>query len=191
MLADEHGELLPALHPDVVVDAIIAKRNVAGTHRKMAPCTIALGPGFEAGVDCDAVIETQRGHHLGRVITHGSAAPNTGIPGNINGKTTERVLRAPHSGMMTRHVNIGDLVHEGDVIARIGDTEILSPMDGMVRGLLNEGLCVPEGFKIADVDPRGALADFRSVSDKARAIGGGVLEAIMTRLNKMDSAPKC
>ncbi|MBT0520157.1 selenium-dependent molybdenum cofactor biosynthesis protein YqeB [Morganella morganii] len=191
VLADEHGELLPALHPDVVVDAIIAKRNVAGTHRKMAPCTIALGPGFEAGVDCDAVIETQRGHHLGRVITHGSAAPNTGIPGNINGKTTERVLRAPHGGMMTRHVNIGDLVHEGDVIARIGDTEILSPMDGMVRGLLNEGLCVPEGFKIADVDPRGALADFRSVSDKARAIGGGVLEAIMTRLNKMDSAPKC
>ena len=93
--------------------------------------------------------------------------------------------------MMTRHVNIGDLVHEGDVIARIGDTEILSPMDGMVRGLLNEGLCVPEGFKIADVDPRGALADFRSVSDKAFEVGGGVLEAIMTRLNKMDSAPKC
>lgn len=149
----------------------------------MAPITVALGPGFSAGQDCDAVIETNRGHYLGRVIYQGAAQPNTGIPGNIGGHTTRRVIRSPAAGIMRCHVKLGDLVREGDVIAHVGETPVISPLPGMVRGLLSEGLEVPEGFKIGDIDPRGPQADYTTVSDKARAIGGAVLEAMM-KLNR-------
>ncbi|WP_215782072.1 selenium-dependent molybdenum cofactor biosynthesis protein YqeB [Paludibacterium sp. B53371] len=178
LLVDEHAECLEALKPDVLVDAILAKRNL-GTRRDMAPCTIALGPGFEAGRDCDAVIETNRGHYLGRVIYQGAAAPNTGVPGNIEGFTSERVIRSPVAGVFRANVRLGELVQEGDIMAWVGEAPVPAPMAGMVRGLLHDDIAVPEGFKIGDIDPRGARADYTTVSDKARAIGGGVLEAIL------------
>lgn len=178
VLADEQASLLPVLQPDGLVDAILAKVN-KGTHRGMAPVTVALGPGFEAGKDCDAVIETNRGHYLGRVIYQGPAQANTGIPGNIKGETTRRVMRAPVGGKIRCCVKLGDVVNEGDLVAYIDDTPVIAPLSGMVRGLLNEGLSVTVGFKIGDIDPRGLEADFTTVSDKARAIGGAVLEAMM------------
>lgn len=183
LLIDEDASLLPAFQADGVVDAILAKQN-RGTHRAMAPVTIALGPGFEAGKDCDAIIETNRGHNLGRVIYQGSAQANTGVPGNINGHTTQRVVRAPVTGVMRRCVNIGDIVNVGDDIAYIDNTPIKAPLSGMVRGLLNDNLSVTVWFKIGDIDPRGAAVDFTTVSDKARAIAGGVLEALMALMEK-------
>lgn len=178
VLADEKASLLPVLRPDGLVDAILAKAN-KGTYRGMAPITIALGPGFEAGKDCDAVIETNRGHYLGRVIYQGKAQANTGIPGNINGETTRRVMRAEVAGKIRCCVKLGDVVNQGDIVAYIDDTPVMAPLNGMVRGLLNDGLSVTVGFKIGDVDPRGLAADFTTVSDKARAIAGAVLEAMM------------
>jgi len=170
------------------MEAILAKQNL-GTHCGMAPGVIALGPGFSAGTDCHAVIETNRGHWLGQVIYQGAAQENTGIPGNIMGHTARRVIRAPVAGVRRARVQLGDIVNEGDLIAMIGETEILAPLAGMVRGLLNDGLVVNSGFKIGDIDPRGATADFNSVSDKARAIGGGVLEALMTLMRQKSKAP--
>ncbi|MEZ8094043.1 selenium-dependent molybdenum cofactor biosynthesis protein YqeB [Photobacterium swingsii] len=178
VVIDEDCTSAETLKPTFLVDAILAKHNL-GTQKDMAPITIALGPGFTAGKDCDAVIETNRGHHLGRVIYHGSTQPNTGVPGNIAGYTHQRVLRSPCAGVMHNHVKLGDLVEEGDVIAHIGDSPVIAPLSGMVRGLLNDGLTVREGFKIGDIDPRGAEADYTTVSDKARAIAGSVLEAML------------
>ncbi|WP_299014091.1 selenium-dependent molybdenum cofactor biosynthesis protein YqeB [uncultured Photobacterium sp.] len=178
VLVDEECASIDKLKPTFLVDAILAKRNL-GTKRGMAPITIALGPGFIAGEDCDAVIETNRGHQLGRVIYNGATQPNTGIPGNIAGYSHQRVLRAPCAGVMHNHVQLGDIIEEGDAIAHVGDTPVIAPLSGMVRGLLNDGLTVTEGFKIGDIDPRGIEADFTTVSDKARAIGGSILEAML------------
>lgn len=178
VLVDPQAVLLGELQPAYLVDAILAKRNL-GTRRGMAPLTIALGPGFSAGDDCDAVIETNRGHHLGRVILEGPAQPNTGIPGEIAGHGALRVVRAPCAGVMHCHVALGDVVEAGALLAHVGETPVLAPLAGMVRGLLMDGLEVTEQFKIGDIDPRGARADYLSVSDKARAIGGGVLEAML------------
>jgi len=178
VLIDEKCQLASQLKPTYLVDAILAKNNL-GTEIDMAPVTIALGPGFNASVDCDAVIETNRGHHLGRVIYQGRSQANTGIPGDIAGYTHQRVLRAPSAGVMQGMVKIGDIVSEGDLIAKIDEVEVRAALDGMVRGLLNSGLTVREGFKIGDIDPRGEEADHTTASDKARAIGGGVLEAIL------------
>ncbi|MBB7887298.1 EF2563 family selenium-dependent molybdenum hydroxylase system protein [Escherichia coli] len=183
VMVDPTCSLLDELKPLCVVDAILAKQNL-GTRADMAPVTIALGPGFTAGKDCHAVIETNRGHWLGQVIYSGCAQENTGVPGNIMGHTTRRVIRAPAAGIMRSNVKLGDLVKEGDVIAWIGEHEIKAPLTGMVRGLLNDGLAVVGGFKIGDIDPRGETADFTSVSDKARAIGGGVLEALMMLMHQ-------
>ncbi|SQC92234.1 selenium-dependent molybdenum hydroxylase system protein, YqeB family [Cedecea neteri] len=130
------------------------------------------------------MIETNRGHWLGQVIYEGRAQENTGVPGNIMGHTSRRVIRAPGAGVMRNRVRLGDVVSEGDVIALVGEVEIRAPLSGMVRGLLNDGLVVDTGFKIGDIDPRGEKADYTSVSDKARAIGGGVLEALMTLMNQ-------
>ena len=130
------------------------------------------------------MIETNRGHWLGQVIYDGKAQENTGVPGNILGHTSRRVIRAPGAGVMRAKVALGEIVNEGDIIATVGEAEIIAPLSGMVRGLLSDGLVVESGFKIGDIDPRGASADFTSVSDKARAIGGGVLEALMTLMNK-------
>jgi len=178
VLVDEHLELLSTLQPTYVIDAILAKQNL-NFSMDMAPVTIALGPGFDAGIDCHAVIETNRGHHLGRVIYKGATHENTGVPGNIAGFTYQRVLRSPNSGVISNLVKIGDIVTEGDTIAYINSTPVIAPLNGMVRGLLNEGIYVEEGFKIGDIDPRGEEADFTTVSDKARAIGGSVLEAML------------
>lgn len=183
VLIDPACTLVDTLKPVCVVDAILAKQNL-GTRSDMAPVTIALGPGFTAGEDCHAVIETNRGHWLGQVIYAGCAQENTGVPGNIMGHTSRRVIRAPVAGIMRTNVKLGDLVEEGDVIAWVGESEIKAPLSGMVRGLLNDGLAVVGGFKIGDIDPRGETADFTSVSDKARAIGGGVLEALMMLMHQ-------
>lgn len=186
LLVDPEGSCLNTLHPAVVVDAIIAKRNL-GTHRQMAPFTIALGPGFAAGVDVDVVIETCRGHNLGRVITAGTALPNTGRPGNIGGYTMERVLHAPAKGIVHTTCAIGDLVKQGQTIAWIETQEEAVPVKatipGILRGLIRERYPVTEGFKIADIDPRQEeLSNCFTISDKARAIAGSVLEQVCAAL---------
>ena len=178
VLADPEANCIGLLQPDVVVDAILAKRNL-GTKITDAPIVITLGPGFTAGVDCHAVIETMRGHDLGRVILDGAAEPNTGIPGSISGFTTERVLRAPKNGVFAEVRHIGDIVEKGDCIASVDDERITAPISGVIRGLLPTGTPVHTGMKSGDIDPRPIQSHCYTVSDKARAIGGGVLEAIL------------
>ena len=177
VLADPEGICIPVLKPDVVVDAILAKRNL-GTTRDMAPAVIAVGPGFTAPVDCDAVVETMRGHFLGRVITQGSPQPNTGVPGIIAGYGKERVIHSPAAGVFRSDRAIGDIVRAGDVIGYAGDTPMVTQIDGCLRGLLADGVQVTEGFKCADVDPRGDASYINYISDKATSVGGGVLEAL-------------
>lgn len=184
VLPDPELKWLPELHPQVLVDAILAKRNL-GTSMEQAPLVIGVGPGFCAGQDCHYVIETKRGHHLGRVIENGPAAPNSGVPGNIAGYTAERILRAPCSGVFQPLRAIGDLVQQGETVAMVDGQPVVAGVAGMVRGMLHEGLMVTSGFKCGDVDPRGAAAEFHTISDKARAVGGGVLEAIMRKYGGM------
>lgn len=183
ILVDEKLENLNEIKPAVIIDAIIAKRNL-GTKLDMAPLVIALGPGFEAGVDCHIVIETNRGHSLGQIIKKGRAQENTGIPGLIMGYGKERVLRSPCKGVFKGVKTFGDIVKKGDVIAYVDDTPILATIDGMVRGMLRSNLEVTEGFKVADIDPRGEGIKYNEPSDKARAIAGGVLEAVDSFFNR-------
>ena len=180
VLPDPSCKLALQLRPDVLVDAILAKRNL-GTRIDDAPLVIGVGPGFCDGRDCHYVIETQRGHDLGRVIEAGPAAPNSGIPGNIGGYTSERILRAPAAGVFRPLAAIGDLVQAGQTVAEVDGIALTTPIAGMVRGMLAEGVEVTPGFKCGDVDPRGEAASCTTISDKARAIGGGVLEAILRR----------
>ena len=182
VLIDPCGDSIQTLLPEVLIDAIIAKKNL-GTTKGMAAFTVALGPGFVAGEDVDCVVETARGHNLARLIYSGSAAPNTGIPGNIEGFTSERVIHSPCSGTFHAVRKIGDIVAKGDVIAKVGDMPVPASINGMIRGLLHDGLDVPEHFKIADIDPRGSRADYLTCSDKARALGGAILEAVMNYLS--------
>ncbi len=178
VMVDPQAEVIHHLQPAAVVDAILAKRNL-GTRIEDAEVVVGLGPGFTAGADCHAVIETSRGHDLGRVILEGAAKANTGIPGPIGGYTTERLLRAPNAGVFTSIARIGDVVSEGEVVARVNDAEVRSSIDGVLRGLLRDGIEVSEGFKVGDVDPRAEPSHCHTISDKSRAIGGGALEAIM------------
>jgi xanthine dehydrogenase accessory factor len=185
VIVDPGGETLRQLQPPVVVDAIMAKRNT-GTRRADAPLVIALGPGFTAGADCHAVIETARGHNLGRVIWQGSAAPNTGEPGELPGvgRRGSRVLRAPVAGHVIGRSAIGDTIAEGAEIAAVRDAQgnehaIVAPFAGVLRGLIHPSVTVPAGMKIGDLDPRADVAACFTVSDKSLAIGGGVLEAIL------------
>lgn len=185
VLVDPKGESISRLKPLAVVDAILAKKNL-GTHKAMAPITVALGPGFEAGKDVDAVVETQRGHNLGRVLWQGKAAPNTGIPGIIGGYGKERVIYSPAAGVLRNVCHITDTVKKGQTIAMIEtDTEkipVIATLDGLLRGLIRDGYPVSEGFKIADIDPR--IAEYHNcftISDKSRCIAGGVVEAILFR----------
>ena len=177
LLVDPQGGTLEKLKPVCIVDAILAKKNL-GTKIDDAPLVIALGPGFTAGKDCHVVIETKRGHSMGRVLHAGEAIANTGIPGIIAGFGRERVIHSPAEGIFSSKHKIGDLVTKGQVIAHVGKESVYASLDGMIRGLLNNGLSVPLGFKIADIDPRGLEADFTTVSDKAMAIGGSVLEVL-------------
>lgn len=176
--ADPEWTLLPEISPDIVIDAVLAKKNL-GTTMTDAALTIGCGPGFTAGRDVHRVVETQRGHDLGRVIEKGSAIPNTGIPGNIGGYTVERVLRAPVDGIFMATKKISDRVDKGDVVARVGNHAVKCAVSGILRGLIRDGVRVPRGLKIGDVDPRAETGHCFTVSDKARAIGGGVLEAVL------------
>lgn len=178
VMVDPQAEVIVHLRPAVVVDAILAKRNL-GTRIDDAEVVVGLGPGFTAGVDCHAVVETSRGHDLGRVILEGAAKPNTGVPGPIGGYTTERLLRSPKAGLFTSIAKIGDAVRAGEAVARVDDAGVTSAIDGVLRGLLRDGIEVSAGFKVGDVDPRAEPAHCHTISDKSRAIGGGALEAIM------------
>lgn len=176
--SDAKASLVATLKPALVVDAILAKRNL-GTTKDMAPVVIALGPGFEAGHDCHAIVETKRGHHLGRVLYQGSAAPNTGIPGNIAGYAEERVIHAPVAGVVEVVRDIGESVSQGEVIATIDGVAVQATLSGVVRGMIAPRTKVSLGLKMADIDPRNERSYCFSISDKARSIGGGVLEALL------------
>lgn len=178
VLADPDCRAREQLRPDVLVDAILAKRNT-GTSITDAPIVLALGPGFTAGVDCHGVVETKRGHDLGRLITEGSAIPNTGVPGDIGGYTTERIIRAPADGLFQPIAQIGQRVEKGQPVAAAGGLEVAAQLTGIVRGMLPAGIPVTKGMKSGDIDPRCEVRHCFTVSDKARAIGGGVLEGIL------------
>ncbi len=178
VLADPECSCIGELKPDVLVDAILAKRNL-GTKITDAPCVIGVGPGFTVGIDCHAAVETMRGHTLGRVITEGSPIPNTNIPGLIGGFAGERVLRAPADGIFRQLLQIGDHVKQGDVAGTVNGEPMLCQIDGMLRGILADGTPVHKDMKSGDVDPRGEKSYCYLVSDKALSIGGGVLEAIL------------
>lgn len=178
VLIDPSWNALRDLSPDVCVDAIMAKKNI-GTTLSDAPLVIGLGPGYIAQKDVHMVIETNRGHHLGRIITTGCAEKNTGIPGKINGFTVERVLRSPADGYFKAFSAIGDLVKQGDSIGSVGKAMVRSHVDGVVRGMVHSGTQVTKGLKLGDIDPRGNIEHCVTISEKARAIAGSVLEAIL------------
>ena len=179
---DPEWKILDRFRPNVVIDAILAKKNL-GTRMSEAQLVIGLGPGFVAGQDVHLVIETNRGHNLGKILASGSAAPNTGIPGSIGGHTEERVLRAPCDGEFKSRCAIGDLVKKDDVIATVAESDVRAKIDGVLRGLIRSSAPVHQGLKLGDIDPRGDADYCRTISDKARAISGSVLEAILRVYN--------
>lgn len=171
-------QVIAALKPVAIVDAILAKCNL-GTHITDAPVVIGAGPGFTADEDVHAVVETMRGHDLGRVIYHGTAIANTGIPGNVGGFTIERLIKSPADGVFVACREIGDTVAAGDIVGHVGDTAVKVNLAGVLRGLLQNNLTVAKEMKLGDVDPRCRREHCFSISDKARAVGGGVLEALL------------
>lgn len=178
VMVDRDAESRHAIQPQVLIDAVLAKRNM-GTTILHAPLVIALGPGFEAGKDAHYVVETNRGHRLGRLLTSGSAQPDTGVPGPVLGITAERLLRAPGDGIWENTRNIGDLVEKGETVGRVKDLTVRSGIAGVLRGLIRPGISVTQGLKIGDVDPRGDRSSCYTISEKALAIAGGVLEGIL------------
>lgn len=179
LVVDPKGEFIDKIKPSALVDAILAKRNL-GTTKNMAPITIALGPGFKAGIDANIVIETMRGHDLGRLIFEGYAERNTGSPGVIGGYDIERVIYSPYEGVIKNLKEIGDLVESGEAIAVIDGREVKTIIPGVLRGIIRNGFNVSVGLKIADVDPRfDQVKNCITISDKSRTIGGGVLEGIL------------
>lgn len=188
VLVDPEARAVPLLRPTILVDAIMAKRN-RGTRITDAPIVVALGPGFVAGGDAHAVIETNRGHNLGRVIFQGEAELNTGVPGNIGGYSAERLLRAPAAGRLRALHQIGDLVQARETVALVGDAPVVAPIAGVLRGLMREGSSVPQGMKLGDIDPRAQPEHCWTISDKSLAVGGGVLEAVLFLLRSL-TAPR-
>jgi xanthine dehydrogenase accessory factor len=182
VVADPEWKMLDRLQPNVVIDAILAKKNL-GSHMREAPLVIGLGPGFVAGHDVHFVIETNRGHNLGRIMTSGTAEPNTGIPGPIGGYTAERVLRAPCDGEFQARCSIGNLVKKGDRVGTVAADAVLSNIDGVLRGLIRSSSRVHRGLKLGDIDPRGDVDYCHTISDKARTISGSVLETILRVFN--------
>ncbi len=178
VMEDENAQVRGLWRPDVVVDAILAKKNL-GTRIDDAALVIGVGPGFTAGEDCHCVVETKRGHYLGRCIWKGSAIANTGVPGIIGGYGLERLIRATADGIFRGTVEIGAVVKADDLVGYAGETPVRAQIDGVVRGLLQDGVPVYAGMKAGDVDPRCEVSHCFTVSDKATAIGGGVLEAIL------------
>jgi len=188
VVAPDAREVLDGVRPALLVDAIMAKRNT-GTRIDDAPAVVALGPGFVAGRDAHAVVETNRGHDLGRVLLEGRTEANTGVPGEIGGHSWRRVVRSPAAGVFRCVARIGDLVEAGALIGYVDDEPVPAPLAGVVRGLLHDGVPVTPTFKLGDIDPRGERARCFTVSDKARAIGGGVLEAACLLLGGVGFAP--
>lgn len=191
LYVDPNGTAIDELRPAVVVDAMIAKKNL-GTRMDMAPLTIALGPGFTAGHDVHAVVETMRGHNLGRTILSGTAQPNTGVPGRIGGYAAERVIHASHAGVLRHVCAIGDAVKQGETIAVIRDDleehPVSATISGLIRGLIRDGYKVTKGFKIADIDPRIEEYDnCFTISDKARCIAGSVLELVCAHMLRVEN----
>ena len=187
LLIDPTGASIRGMKPDVVIDAILAKKNL-GTTMDMAPLTIALGPGFEAGRDVHFVIETMRGHDLGRIISSGFAAANTGVPGIIGGYGAERVIHSPAAGIFRQHREIADEVQAGETIGTVetpaGEIPVVTVIPGILRGIIRDGYPVPKGFKLADVDPRlDQRKNCFTISDKARCIAGSVLEVVCASRN--------
>lgn len=178
IILDEEARLVNEISPEIIIDAIIAKKNL-GTNIDDAKIVIALGPGFTAGVDCHCVVETKRGHYLGKAIYSGSAIPNTGIPGDIGGYTEERIIRSTNEGKILPVSKIGDYVEKGDIVAYVNETPIFAKLNGIVRGMLQKDVNVFKGMKSGDIDPRCEKNHCFTISDKARSIGGGVLEAIL------------
>jgi xanthine dehydrogenase accessory factor len=178
VMIDQFGLSIKELMPDVVVDAVMAKKNL-GTAMTDAPVVVGLGPGFTAGLDVHAVVETCRGHDLGRVIYSGTALPNTGVPGKIGGHAEERVVRSPGRGMLKAYKSIGDFVEKDEILGLVGGYQVVSPLTGVLRGMLQDGLQVTAGMKIGDLDPRLNRDNCFTISDKSRAVAGGVLEAVM------------
>lgn len=187
ILIDPEGTVFKHMHPDVLVEATLSKYN-SGITVNDAPIVIALGPGYEAGVDVHAVVETNRGHNLGRVYLEGKAEPNTGIPGTIGGYAGERLLRSPCAGRLYAVHQIGDQIREGEVVAFVKSGEVEVPITasipGILRGLVRDDLMVSSGMKVGDIDPRAIREHCFTISDKSRAIGGGVLEAILYFMNR-------
>lgn len=183
---DSDMKILEKINPLAIIDAIIAKKNL-GMKKELAPITIALGPGFKAGKDADAVIETQRGHDLGRIIYNGKAKENTGIPGVIKGYGKERVIHASVSGKLKIVHDIGSIVKKDEVIAYINETPVCATLTGLIRGMIRDGSVVEKGLKIIDIDPREEeLKNCYTISDKARTISGGVIEALFYLMNKLE-----
>lgn len=182
VVVDPPAEIVDFWEPQVLVDATMAKKNL-GTNREDAEIVIGLGPGFTAQKDVDAVIETNRGHELGKIIENGQAQPNTGIPGEIAGYRKERVLKSPVAGEFTSKRKIGEKISAGEIFGNIGDEEIKAKIDGVIRGLLKPGQQVKAGTKLGDIDPRGSTNNCYTISDKARAIGGAVITAILSLAN--------
>ncbi len=178
VMIDPNNDVRTEYLPEIIIDAIMAKRNL-GTTISQADLVIGLGPGFLAGRDVHIVIETQRGHDLGRTILEGTAIPDTGIPGEIGGKTAQRVLRSPTAGIFESNRTIGSVVKEGETVGYVAGVPVTARTDGVIRGLIRPGTLVPHGLKIGDVDPRAEISYCFTVSDKARSISGGVLEAIL------------
>ena len=182
VLADPQWHAIEQFKPHVLIDAILAKKNL-GTRLSDAALVIGLGPGFTAGTDAHLVIETNRGHDLGRIITDGFAEPDTGIPGSIGGYAKERVLRAPTKGIFTAQRSIGDLVEAGEAVGEVDGQSVTCQIGGILRGLVRSDHAVSKGYKLGDIDPRGNVSYCHTISDKARAISGSVLETIMRRYN--------
>ena len=178
LIVDPECETAKMIQPDVIVDAILAKKNI-GTEINDAPLVIALGPGFEAGKDAHFVVETNRGHYLGRLLTEGSAEPNTGVPGPVAGISTDRVLRSPGMGIWQSEAEIGDVVRKGGMVGSVDGQPVNALINGVLRGMIRPGIPVKEGLKIGDIDPRGVKEHCYTISEKALAISGGVLEGIM------------
>lgn len=182
LIIDPTNNSKDVLKPDVVIDAIMAKENL-GTTIKDAELVVALGPGFNAGTDVHFVVETNRGHDLGRLIYDGEAAPNTGVPGEILGRSRDRVIRAPVDGIFQAESQIGQMVVAGQHVGSVGESKVVVSLDGVLRGLIRQGTPVRAGLKIGDVDPRSNPAYCTTISEKARAIGGTVLEAVLIKYN--------
>jgi len=183
---DPNGSIIKELKQIAIVDAILAKKNL-GTNKNMAPITIGVGPGFEAGKDVDLVIESKRGHYLGKVIYSGQVAKNTGKPGEVLGYVEERVIRSNADGIVKPLYKIGDRIEKGDTVCQIGESRVTAQISGILRGMIKEGFIAKKGLKIGDIDPRGVKDHIYTISDKALAVGGGVLEGILYLTREMEN----